>query len=659
VEFMAGDFTDLAHRWVAADDGSRLGWLSHVLLNRSTGAADWLLVVGREGDQHAIPAGLVVERRGDDLLVETHRVQLADTYRLNPGATTSLARLQESLREVIDQLARTKVGSSLQLQSMVGPYDIVDLGAASGWSSEQRADPDPNAGAEFRAPPPSFPLPPAPPSVTRGGWPVTVPGPPPTTSDDVARSLVAELPESVGLEVPFVVEVSIVLGTSRGGATLAQLHVPPEGIDVLVVAHAPGLTELSGQQTATVHVPQGADSDPTLFQFRAKETGRHRILLTAYHGGSFLGRLETQVLVTSQRVSASSQRVAGRVGTEKVAGEVTLTILYDEDAKSLTFILNDQSSVRVVTGQRLWADLRILVEEIIPKLDAYAANQSGLSPAHARSRMENQGMRLWRQLVPNELKVALRERLDSISQLTILCEKDVVPWELLYPHDKVGDQRGFLVEQLPVVRWVLATQRLQRLTLGSPLFVVPGDSPPAALGEVHDVGQRLGVEADQAVISDVAALRAALEAPTFDCLHFACHNFFAPDVGSSLAFVDGDFQPIDLESAKIDRPLAQRGPLVFLNACRTDGKKPTFTSLDGWANAFLDAGASFFIGTSWAVRDATARQFAEVVYGELKGASSLGAAVTTARKAISREVGDSTFLAYTVYGDPRAKVGAP
>jgi hypothetical protein len=656
---MAGDFTHLGNRWVAADDGSTLGRLSHVLLNRSTGTADWLVVVRGEGDLHAVPAGLMVGKRGDDLLVQTHRVKLADTCRLNPEAMASQARLQESLRKVIDQLARTKVGSTLQLQSMVGPYDIIDSGVASGWSLEQPSNRDLDAGTEFSAPPPSVPVPMVPPSITRGGGPVTVPELPPTTSEDVARSLIAELPETVRVDVPFAVEASIALGMDPGGTTLKPLHVPAEGIDVLLVAHAPGLTELSGQQTATVHVPQSADSNPALFQFQAKETGRHRILLTAYHGGTFLGRLETQVLVTSQRVSASSQRVDAQVDTEKVAGEVTLAILYDEVGNSLTFILSDQSEVRVVTGKRLWDDLRTLVEGIIPQFDAYAANQSGLSPEHARSRMENQGMRLWSDLVPRELKEALRERLESISQLTIVCEKDVVPWELLYPHDRLGDERGFLVEQFPVVRWVLSTKRLQRLTLGSPRFVVPGDSPPAALGEVHNIARRLGVEGSQALIGDVAALRAALEAPAYDCLHFACHNFFAPEAGSSLSFVDGDFQPIDLQWAKVDRPLAQRGPLVFLNACRSDGKKPTFTTLDGWANAFLDAGASFFIGTSWAVRDATARQFAELVYDELKRARCLGDAVTTARKAISSEVGDSTWLAYTIYGDPRAKVGAP
>jgi hypothetical protein len=39
-----------------------------------------------------------------------------------------------------------------------------------------------------------------------------------------------------------------------------------------------------------------------------------------------------------------------------------------------------------------------------------------------------------------------RERQDRISQLTVLTDKDTVPWELLYPIDPRHDA-GFLVEQ--------------------------------------------------------------------------------------------------------------------------------------------------------------------------------------------------------------------
>lgn len=625
---------------VHAVDGP-VGALSHVLRDRVTGAVDWLLV--RRGDRyHALPASLVTGWEGGDGRIDATVDEISRVSEVSPDVLWSDAALGQALREIRARWGLGELAGTGDTETPAGVYDVEIVGTPPiRWL--------PEAGS-----------PPAP--VTRG-WPDELPGPPDggpgedLPGTQTPRSLIAELPEEVAADSVFGVQVSIVRGGREGG-TLLAIPVPAAGLDVTVIVHAPGLVEVDGRHEAIVHVPEDRDSDPSLFEFLARDPGRHRLSLTAYRAGTFLGRLEVEVLVTARAVRRASQRREAAIATEQVGGEVTLTVLHDEVANAFTFHFSDGSATRVVTGRRLRDDLRALVERVIPQFDAYASGTSGLTSAAARSRMENQGLRLWQQLIPDELKTAFRERQDSITQLTVLCEKDVVPWELLYPHDRPGDERGFLVEQFPVVRWVLNTRRTRRLTLDEPQFVVPDDSPPTALEEVQGIRRSLGSETGPALISDSAALRAAVEAPAFDCLHFACHNYFAPETGSMLAFGDGDFQPIDLQFASVDKPLAQRGALVFLNACRSQGAVPTFTTLDGWAGAFLDAGASFFIGTSWAVRDATAREFAQVVYGELKRGETLGTAVTTGRRAISGEVGDSTWLAYTVYGDPRAMVGA-
>jgi ribosomal protein S27AE len=688
-----------APRRVQARDGE-LGPVSHVLRDPSTRVVDWLLV--RRGTRyHALPVGLVAGWEGGEGRVDATVEEVCRASQVSLDALSTEAWLRDSLREVIGELTRAGLLGAPDAAALTGLYDVEPVRSATvrcgrcGAANEEDASVCGRCGRPLglvagAGPVPgddvipptdrgsgdrgsgglgsgglgsgglgSGPVGGAPPVLTRG-WPATRDG---TGTEDpgpaeTSRSLIAELPEEVGVDAPFAVQVSIVRGGRQGGALFA-MQVPAAGADVKVVAHAPGLVETNGRHEATVHVPDDRDSDPSLFEFRAREPGRHRVSLTAYRAGTFLGRLEVEVLVTARAARSASQRREARIATEEVGGEVTLTVLHDEVANAFTFHFSDGSATRVVTGRRLRDDLRTLVERIIPQFDAYASGTSGLTPAAARARMENQGLRLWQQLIPEELKTAFRERQDSITQLTVLCEKDVVPWELLYPHDRPGDERGFMVEQFPVVRWVMNTRRTRRLTLDEPQFVVSGSSPPTAVGEVQAIRQRLGTGGSSEVIGDSATLRAAIGSPGFDCLHFACHNYFAPDEGSTVAFTDGDFQPIDLQFASVDRPLAQRGALVFLNACRSQGVAPTFTTLDGWAGAFLDAGASFFIGTSWAVRDSTAREFAEVVYGELKRGETLGVAVTTGRRAISGEAGDSTWLAYTVYGDPRATVASP
>ncbi len=109
-----------------------------------------------------------------------------------------------------------------------------------------------------------------------------------------------------------------------------------------------------------------------------------------------------------------------------------------------------------------------------------------------------------------------------------------------------------------------------------------------------------------------------------------------------------------MTTAAINKVLARSAPTVFINACRSAGLAATYTRLDGWASKFLEAGAAAFIGTLWAVSDGAAREFAQELYGRLQAGSSLGEAVKCARASAASQLDDPTWLAYTVYGDPRA-----
>jgi CHAT domain-containing protein len=140
-------------------------------------------------------------------------------------------------------------------------------------------------------------------------------------------------------------------------------------------------------------------------------------------------------------------------------------------------------------------------------------------------------------------------------------------------------------------------------------------------------------------------------------IHLACHNRFSETDGSTIVFDDGPWQPTDLTEAGVARTLAGAGPLVFLNACRSAGEVGWFSQMNGWAQAFVKAGAGAFVGSLWAVRSSSARAFAETFYRQfVDEAQPLGTASLEARKAIADDDGDPTWLAYTVYGNPAAKV---
>jgi CHAT domain len=240
--------------------------------------------------------------------------------------------------------------------------------------------------------------------------------------------------------------------------------------------------------------------------------------------------------------------------------------------------------------------------------------------------------------------------------LTILADKDAVPWELLYPMDP-GHDAGFLVEQFPVTRAIFGWRPGRTLRLQPPRFVLPEGSLHEAAAAVDSLRRLLdSSRTPGAVISDLTPLTDLIGSGTFGLLHFACHNTYEPVGGSSIRLGRARFTPTLLEVAAIQKALQASAPTVFINACRSAGLAATYNRLDGWASKFLEAGAAAFIGSLWAVSEGASREFAEELYRRVKRGFTLGEAVMAARQAAASVPDDPTWLAYTVYGDPGATI---
>ena len=81
----------------------------------------------------------------------------------------------------------------------------------------------------------------------------------------------------------------------------------------------------------------------------------------------------------------------------------------------------------------------------------------------------------------------------------------------------------------------------------------------------------------------------------------------------------------------------------------------SLTDVGGWARQFLHAGTGAFIGAYWSIYDQPASVFAQELYRRLLSGLPIGRAVQQARTAI-KPAGDPTWLAYTVFADPLARV---
>ncbi|MFJ9011471.1 CHAT domain-containing protein [Streptomyces canus] len=475
------------------------------------------------------------------------------------------------------------------------------------------------------------------------------------------RRLVAELAEqtSPGRSVPLHVQI-VQEEELHGGVQLRPFFVPPGGARVLITIHAPGLVAIDELQQE-LHVMPGRDSDVLRFRLKAPTPGLHKVTVRAFRGGTFLGEVTCQISVDHDSATRDGpQRQAPLPSMAFDPGEITLQVLKDEAAGTFSFQLISETFYAPEVFQFRAGNPRQATEQIYAELRraAKAAATTGASGdgSRLRDRLRNHGVQLWTSAVPQAVQSQFWNEADNMAAFTVLGEHDIVPWELLYPLNEGGEDRGFLAEWLPVVRRVFGQDRVRRLSLPGVAFVVPPGSPADTEQEVSSLRARLGAQvADAGVLSERAALTALIEGGHAGLLHFACHNSFT-GTGSCVTMADGPFDPIDLASAAQLRTLRPYRPLVFFNACRSAGEIDWFGESLGWAPQFLNAGAGAFVGTLWPVRSRSALQFAETFYDQLlTHRRPLGQASLAARQTI-RDLhgGDPTWLAYAVYGSPAA-----
>lgn len=540
-----------------------------------------------------------------------------------------------------------------------------DAGPADGASSRDAWRPPPPP-AHLRPAAPTAPAAPAPPAPSKDApAPAAEPdtyapgfayGQAPRVGDPVAghRYLKGQCAETVPVGRPFSLLVNIVMA-GEPASRLEPFGVPAGGRDVLLVAQAPKL-RLLGDERQTVHVPATGDSRPVMFELRADEPGPRQVSVSAWIAGTWLGELQVEVVAEAGSSLGPHRDVLAEVTTEPVDGAVSLVVRYDPAARAYRFEFRDEDNPDEVTSN-LSYDPAPIVERLVAELNDLAKGRTGYSAAQTRDYLLNAGAQLWSDLVPGRLREQFWERQERIKQLTILADRDVVPWELLYPMDP-GHDAGFLVEQFPVTRAIFRWRPGRKLGLWPARFVLPERSLPEARAEVAAMQRLLdrGHPPSQ-VISALTPLQELIASGNFGLLHFACHNTYSPAEGSAITLDNVNFTPTLLTTAVINKVLAGSAPTVFMNACRSAGLSATYNRLDGWASKFLEAGAGAFIGSLWAVSDGAAREFAEEFYGQFRAGLTLGEAVNRARRVASSQAGDPSWLAYTVYGNSRATVG--
>jgi CHAT domain-containing protein len=158
----------------------------------------------------------------------------------------------------------------------------------------------------------------------------------------------------------------------------------------------------------------------------------------------------------------------------------------------------------------------------------------------------------------------------------------------------------------------------------------------------------------------------ALSDGDFDVLHISCHaNSPHQSIDRASLIIGEETVPgqnhsrlvqVDTITVAAEARLTKRRPLIFLNACETGRVGAVLTDWGGWPNVFMRKGAGAFVGTSWSVRDKPAAVFCTAFYKALLNDKTLAEAASAAREA-AKKLGDASWLAFKVYGHPRAQRG--
>lgn len=283
------------------------------------------------------------------------------------------------------------------------------------------------------------------------------------------------------------------------------------------------------------------------------------------------------------------------------------------------------------------------------------------APAYIAERIAAKGRELFQRFLPEALQVEVWRLRNHIKSVLIQSQEPWIPWELCQLTGVAAGEHEdglFFCEQFAVTRWLSQWPLQARLSLHN-MAVIHAEKTglKMAAAEVELLKSK---QTSERRVTQVPArwqdVRAALATGMYDGIHFTGHAGYSSDSPSDspILLEDGlKLRPSDLSGAV--SKFGQAKPLVFLNGCRTARVGFAVTSMGGWAECVVRNGAAAFVGSMWIVQDEPAYKFAECFYENLFQGVPLGEAVRKARVQ-AKQNGDPSWLAYTVYGHPMARI---
>ena len=523
----------------------------------------------------------------------------------------------------------------------------------------------------------------APPGATSAGA-----EPPEEVPERVKAILSADAPKNVIVGTDAGVDVRIELDASTAAplptstsATISRV----EKIAVIVTVFGDAIA-LVDPFLKLLDAPTAETPTTAQFAIRGVKAGTADITVQFMQGSAPLGLLRLSLAVKKTAADPDARATATADGVEpapdardvlslfieeqKSGDQLTYRYLLTWDAKDLRYA--DYSSAPFLDrGSGVGATPLAYIQSIYQRIvDRALVNYNDL--AVFKSEVEGIGLEMCTQLFDNELARLLWQYRDDLQQVCITSKEAYVPWELLVLRNPDGrgpksvDDRHLAERKL--LRALRGKQAPSTLALNDWRYVIsdfPEGSFAATQSELPLFTNTLPARGVQvsAIAPTTADVLQAMTDANFDVLHFSGHGLASPDKIDEATLIlgdrkkpNGEIEAVGLQPDTLSQryELSERHPLVFLNACETGRQAPSLTNMGGWPKKFLDLGASVFVGTSWSVREKPAAAFSRTFYESLLDHHTLADAADQARDA-AKKLGDASWLAYTVYGQPSAR----
>jgi hypothetical protein len=271
------------------------------------------------------------------------------------------------------------------------------------------------------------------------------------------------------------------------------------------------------------------------------------------------------------------------------------------------------------------------------------------------SKLRSAGLNFWDAL-PSKTRTFLLAAIEAGAEsMAVLSEEPYIPWELMIPYRGLSQLRSPLGVELRIGRWVTGdyTSASQRIPMRSIYVVNPKTSGLKNSQKEVDFLKGLGLNpASEIVPANYDGIDAGLSGTVRDIVHFVCHG------------TTGNIQTLQLEAPdKLDcsqvrvmdgfRKAFENGGFAFLNACEVGGSVLSLAGVGGFANSFIQLGASGVIAPLWSVQDSAALTVSQLFYGDALQGIAFSDIMKRIRAKAYDEAIDS-YAAYCFYGDPNA-----